>query len=467
MNLINLYHLDIKGTRLQQMPPQMSKLSKLQTLTDFFVGEQNGSSIKELGELKCLEGKLRIWMLQNVVDAQDAIGANLEGMRDLRKLDLRWSNDSDGSFDEHVLHQLKPHVNVYCLVIAGYGGSRFPAWLTDSFLVDLRLSECHCSFLPPLGQLTYLKRLVIKAFDKVEGVGCEFYGDCTSTSIAFKSLESLTFERMPQWCEWIPNVPESEEKAFPRLQVLCICECPKFKKTLPSQLPSLKELTITKCSQFVLSLPRPTTIHKMSLKDSSNDHPDMVKLETLTSGGYSLLVQSCYSLDSLLKEMEQLGYFPTIQEISIHSSSLKCFPVELFPKLKQLDISGCPNLESLCLSEGASTSTSPSKLCECSNMQELSLFDCSNLKSVDFSLPSLVTLKISCCGELESFPALGLPSSPGVCLSSKLESLTIHDCQKLFPRLEELDLERFSLSSYEVRGMSPPTITSFKVRYHH
>ena len=137
MNLTDLHHLDIKGTRLQQMTPQMGKLSKLQTLTDFFVGKQNGSSINEIGELKCLEGKLRTWMLQNVVGAQDALGDNLEGMRDLRKLDLRWSNDSYGSLDERVLHQLKPNMNVRCLVIVGYGGSRFPTWLIDPFLVDL------------------------------------------------------------------------------------------------------------------------------------------------------------------------------------------------------------------------------------------------------------------------------------------------------------------------------------------
>jgi Leucine-rich repeat (LRR) protein len=38
MNLTNLYHLDFKGTRLQQMTPQMGKLSELQTLTGFFSG---------------------------------------------------------------------------------------------------------------------------------------------------------------------------------------------------------------------------------------------------------------------------------------------------------------------------------------------------------------------------------------------------------------------------------------------
>jgi hypothetical protein len=134
MNLTNLYHLDIKGTRLQQMTPQMGKLSKLQTLTGFFAGKQNGSGIEEIGELKCLEGKLCIWMLQNVVDAQDALGANLEGMRDLGKLDLRWSNDSYGSLDKGVLHQLKPNVNVHCLVIVGCWGLEIPCLVNRPIL---------------------------------------------------------------------------------------------------------------------------------------------------------------------------------------------------------------------------------------------------------------------------------------------------------------------------------------------
>ncbi|KAJ6684106.1 hypothetical protein OIU85_007763 [Salix viminalis] len=231
------------------MPPQMSKLSKLQTLTDFSVGTQNGSSIKELGELKCLDGKLRIWMLQNVDDAQDALGANLEGMTDLKKLDLRWSDDAYVSIDEHVIHQLKPHLNVCCFVIVGYWGSRFPTCFINSCLVDVSLSGCHCFTLPPLGQLACLKRLQIKAFDKVERVGCEFNGDCTSTSIPFKSPESLTFERMLQCYEWIPNAAKSDhDRSFPCLQVICVdlslsgCHC--FSLPPLGQLTCLKRLQI-------------------------------------------------------------------------------------------------------------------------------------------------------------------------------------------------------------------------------
>ncbi|KAG6742223.1 hypothetical protein POTOM_055513 [Populus tomentosa] len=416
MNLTNLYHLDIKGTRLQQMTPQMGKLSKLQTLTDFFVGKQNGSSINEIGELKCLEGKLRTWMLQNVVGAQDASGDNLEGMRDLRKLDLRWSNDLYGSLDERVLHQLKPDMN----------------WI-------LRLSERHCSFLPPLAQLAYLKRLLIEAFDKVESVGCEFYGNCTSTSIAFKSLESLTFERMPQWCEWIPNVAESEEKASPRLQVLCISEGPKLKKTLPSHLPSLKELTITKCSQFVLSLPRPTTINKMSLKGSLNDHPHMVKLETLTPGGHSLIVQSCYSLDSLLKEMEQLGYFLTIHEFSIHEevklNVLDWGDDDYEDDEHDLNDSN-EDEESVDANQDESSARSAESNQDDSSAQTNSYKAWQHYDQA-FEMKSFVKLR-----ELLGMKFL---------------------VEKLFARLEELDLDGFSLSSCELRGISSSTITSFTI----
>ncbi|XP_061947727.1 putative disease resistance RPP13-like protein 1 [Populus nigra] len=52
VKLTELCHLDITETGLQQTPPQMGKLTKLETLTDFFVGQQNGCRIDELGELR-------------------------------------------------------------------------------------------------------------------------------------------------------------------------------------------------------------------------------------------------------------------------------------------------------------------------------------------------------------------------------------------------------------------------------
>ncbi|KAG6783366.1 hypothetical protein POTOM_012813 [Populus tomentosa] len=117
--LINLRHLDITGTRLLEMPPQMGKLAKLRTLTSFSLGNhqsgsgnqsgsrnQSGSSIEELGKLQHLCGELCIRNLQNVMDAQDASKADLKG----------------------------------------YGGTRFPVWIGGSSppsnLQELDLHRC-------------------------------------------------------------------------------------------------------------------------------------------------------------------------------------------------------------------------------------------------------------------------------------------------------------------------------------
>nr|XP_034921656.1 putative disease resistance RPP13-like protein 1 [Populus alba] len=144
--LINLRHLDITGTRLLEMPPQMGKLAKLRTLTSFSLGNQSGSSIKELGKLQHLCGELCIRNLQNVVDAQDASKADLKGKADLESLELLWEDETNNSLHERVLDQLQPHVNLKILRLEGYGGTRFPVWIggsnPPSNLRELDLHRC-------------------------------------------------------------------------------------------------------------------------------------------------------------------------------------------------------------------------------------------------------------------------------------------------------------------------------------
>lgn len=257
MKFINLYHLDITETKLLEMPPQMGNLSKLQLLTDFFIGKQNGSSIKELGELKCLREELRIWNLQNVVCVRDALEANLEGKNYIKRLKLVWSGDTDDSLHEHaILEQLRPHADVEDLAIVGYGGTKLPDWVGHSSfsnIVNLTLHGCkYCSSLPPLGQLASLKTLSVKEFNGVEVVGTEFYGSCTATKNPFKSLESLTFDTMLQWREWIPYIDENEVRAFPRLRLLLIYNCPNLIRTLPvRQRPPVLGLQIAGCPKLV------------------------------------------------------------------------------------------------------------------------------------------------------------------------------------------------------------------------
>lgn len=451
------------------MPPQIGKLRRLQLLTDFFVGTHESSNIKELGELKYLEGELRIWNLQNVLDAQDASDANLGGKRNLKALSLVWSVDTGNSpHEQGILERLQPHKDVEKLSIAGYGGEILPKWVGDSNfskLVYLSLDgfKC-CRFLPSLGQLSSLRTLLIKAWSGVEVIGHEFYGRRISTNNPFESLRTLIFEGMQQWHEWIPY---DDSKAFPRLKVLQIKECPKLRRALPCHLPSLIELEIKDCPQLVLSLPRSPTINKMML---SNDSAK-VKLEKLTSG-YSLKLFSFQALHSLPMEMRKLGCVSTtLLNIDIVGVSIKWLPLMFFPCLKQLNIWICSDLESLCVQKEPccnSESTSSSLKCESPHLENLSLHNCPKLKSIHCSFPSLVKLEIYHCDEIESFP--------GVCLSSKLESLKIQGCKKLLAGRKQWNLQRFpSLSRFcfgaceEVKSfpeegvLLPSTLTSLGI----
>ncbi|KAJ6735333.1 hypothetical protein OIU79_002406 [Salix purpurea] len=468
--LTNLYHLDITETGLQDMPPQIGKLRRLQLLTDFFVGTPESSNIKELGELQALKGELRIWNLQNVLDPQDASGANLGGKRNLKTLSLVWRADTGNSpHQQGILEQLQPHKDVEALSIDGYGGEILPKWVGDSYfskLASLSLVEFkYCRFLPPLGQLSSLKTLLIKAWDGVEIIGPEFYGRCISTNNPFKSLQTLIFERMPQWHEWVLY---DDDKAFPRLQVLRIRECPKLSRALPNHLPSLMELEIKGCPQLVLSLPMSPIINKMIL---SNDYAE-VKLVKLSSG-YSLRLFSFQALQYLPKEMGKLGCdSTTLLSIDIVGATIKWLPLMFFPRLKQLTIWACLNLESLCVQEepcSHSESTSSSLICQSPHLEKLSLHNCPKLKSFHCFLPSLVDLKIYHCDGMESFPRVGS--------SSKLESLKIQGCHKLLAGRKQWNLQRFpSLSrfcfgaceeveSFPEEGMLlPSTLTSLGIR---
>ncbi|KAJ6684086.1 hypothetical protein OIU85_007744 [Salix viminalis] len=441
MMLTNLYHLDITETKLQGMPPQIGKLRRLQWLTDFFVGTQGSSNIKELGELQDLKGKLYIWNLQNVLSPQDASGANLGGKRNLKALSLVWSADTGNSLHQQgILERLQPHEDVEALSIDGYGGEILPKWVGDSCfskLASLSLVEFKYCRLPPLGQLSSLKTLLIKAWDGVKVIGPEFYGRCISTNNPFESLGTLTFEKMPQWHEWVLC---DDDKAFPRLQVLQIRECPKLSRALPGHLPSLMELEMKHCPQLVLSLPKSPKIEKMMLSNDSGE----VKLVKLSSG-YSLELSSFQALHSLPKEMGKLGCDPTtLLSIDIGRVTIKWLPVMLFPRLKQLTIWACLNLESLCLQEepcSNSEPTSSSLICRSPHLEKLSLQNCPKLKSLHCFLPSLVYLKIYHCDGIESFPR--------VCSSPKLESLKIKGCNKLLAGPKQWNLQRFpSLSRF-------------------
>ncbi|XP_034921645.1 putative disease resistance RPP13-like protein 1 [Populus alba] len=448
--LINLQNLDILGTKLSKMPSQMDRLTKLQTLSDFFLGRQGGSSIIELGKLQHLQGGVTIWGLQNVVNAQDALEANLKGMKQVKALELRWDGDADDSQHQRdVLDKLQPHTGVTSLYVGGYGGTRFPDWIADisfSNIVVLDLFKCaYCTSLPPLGQLGSLKELCIQEFEGVVVVGHEFYGSCTSLKEPFGSLEILTFASMPQWNEWISD---EDMEAFPLLRELHISGCPSLTKALPNHhLPSLTELNILDCQQLGGPFPWYPIINRFWLNDASRD----LRLEKLPSELYELEIRRLDSIDSLVKELELMGCLSSMFEnIEIdHFDLLKCFPLELFSNLQTLKIKNCPNLNSLSAYEKPYNRSlrfleiqgCPNLVCfpkgglSAPNLTKIRLLDCINLKALPEQMSflfSLVDLKLKGLPELESFPEGGLPLD--------LETLCIQSCNKLIASRAQWDL---------------------------
>ncbi|KAL5548748.1 hypothetical protein UlMin_003979 [Ulmus minor] len=273
--LVNLRHLDIHSSyRLKEMPPQMCKMKSLQTLSDFFIRENDNWRIKELGELPLLGGSLRISGLVHIVEVKDVLEANLKDKKFLSKLILQWASHGHSSTQlslqgvsygdpssqqERVLEALQPHKNLKQLRIEGYRGTIFPDWVGhESFcnMVQVWLINCrNVCRLPPLGQLSSLRRLVIEGLAGVVSIGNEFCGSSsTTTNHPFTSLESLHISGLASWEEWSFSSDRlgQEGGVFPSLKELRISWCPKLLVALPDcHFPSLKRIGIVGCFGMV------------------------------------------------------------------------------------------------------------------------------------------------------------------------------------------------------------------------
>ncbi|KAK9200378.1 hypothetical protein WN944_015575 [Citrus x changshan-huyou] len=258
-NLINLRHLDIEGANsLEGMPYGMEKLKHLQTLSNFIVGKDTGSGLKDLKNLKFLHGELCISGLQNVNDLREAGEAMLCEKQNLQALSLQWGSQFDSSREEvakehTVLDMLQPHTNLKKLAITSYSGENFPMWIGDlsfSKMEVLELQNCqNCTSLPSLSTLGSLKQLSIKGMTRLKSIGSEFYGEDILNT--FKTLETLRFENLPEWECW--DTKENGLLAgFSSLRELSILKCPKFSGKLPELLPSLEILVISKCADLWL-----------------------------------------------------------------------------------------------------------------------------------------------------------------------------------------------------------------------
>ncbi|GMN60976.1 hypothetical protein TIFTF001_030059 [Ficus carica] len=449
-NLVNLRYLDVRSCiNLAEMPPQLGELKSLQMLSTFIVGKDSGTKLGELREFSDLRGELHISKLENVADANDALDqANLMDKKHLEKLTLGWSyhskDDSANTMD--VLEMLLPNSTLKKLEIYEYPGTGFPKWLgSDSVsnIVFLRLSQCrNCSSLPPLGQLPSLKTLDISGLDAIVTVGPEFCGN-GSVPTPFPSLEILNFNSMSSWEQWI-SVQAGNSGTFAKLRELYISDCDKLTGDLPCTLPSLTKLRIN-CKQFASPIPK------------------IPSVRVLEFGGCENQLQ-CKKLDFPFFQPHK-----SLEVLNLHGSfdSLKSFPLDSFPKLKELYIHNSESLESFSVSDGQQqdlTALSTLIMSNCPsfaffpdgglpapNLTFLSVGNCKKLKSLPKKmqglLPSLEFLAIRYCPKIESFPEAGLPLN--------LRNLGIEGCDKLIASRLSWDLQRLpNLTSFTIHGTS-------------
>ncbi|KAB1203858.1 putative disease resistance RPP13-like protein 1 [Morella rubra] len=478
--LSNLRHLDITNTGIKEMPMQLSRLKCLRTLTTFINGRQSGSCIGELRKLTNLRKGLSILELQNI--ECPGIDTGLKDRKYIEELVLEWNAFADIlESQKAVLNSLRPHTNLKSLTISYYGGENFPDWVGhQSFcnITSLHLNRCHRCSLPPLGQLPCLQDLSIIGFDGVVTVGAEFCGGHSASIKPFGALEVLTFERLWNWEEYSFGV-ENEYGAFPRLRELYIRCCPKLTRGSPIHLPSLAKLEIIECPQLVASFLRAPAVSEVHLINCNEavlkelaigtqklkvaEFNFLESLPDTNSSLQHLEIRDCFSLLSfprgdllsMLKSLEitssrkfdlpvHVDNYLALERLLLKDScdSLRSFPLEFFPKLSQIVLWGCRNLESLTVPEQHENDlvTLNIRIEDCPkfvsfpegglrapNLTWFSILKCGSLKSLPDKmhslLPTLGVLRIEDCPNIDSFPGGGLPSS--------LNFISILRCDKL------------------------------------
>ncbi|XP_044470864.1 putative disease resistance RPP13-like protein 1 isoform X2 [Mangifera indica] len=445
-HLINVRHLNVRYVnKIKEMPLGIKKLKCLRTLSNFIVGENTGSCLKDLKDLKFLTGRLCISGLVNVTNSQDIREPILSDKEGIEVLSLEWGYDVDGSRDEtgeeRVLNMLRPHANIKEFTVKGYCGMNFPSWMGDSSfsnMIVLRLEGCvNCTSLPSLGELSSLKDLTIKGMTKIVSIGFGFYGE--SNSKAFQSLETLCFEDLPEWNHWEPLKESEQAGIYPcLLRKLSIVKCPKLTGILPENLPSLEELEIRECPQLLVNSSRHHPTHGYLQKDADKEAmgSNLVGCNSLASvtpeknsefGNW--IKKGCQKVERLsIMGCEKLICL-WVNEISLEKppQGLHCFI-----SLKRLCIEDCPTLVSF------------PELSVFPNLSSLVIRECYMLTSLPEGMKhgntGLKSLWIEECDSLTFIVKGQLPPS--------LESLTVSNCEKLqilFDDTEDISLPSSSM----------------------
>ncbi|KAF6987052.1 hypothetical protein CFC21_004731 [Triticum aestivum] len=323
-----LRHLYTHGCqKLKSMPPELGKLTNLQTLT-WFVAGVPGPDCSDVAELQHLNlgGYLELRQIENVKEAEAKV-ANLGNKKDLRELSLRWTEVGDSK----VLDKFKPHGGLQVLKIYSYGGECM-GMLQN--MVEIHLFHCErlqilfrCSAIFTFPKLKVLMLIHLLDFERWWEID-----ERQEEQTIFPVLEKLFISN----CGKLVALPEAPLlqgpcgqggytlvcSAFPALKVLKMKNLESFQRWAAVEetqgehilFPCLEELSIEKC-------PKLTALPEAPLLQ-----------EPCIEGGYRL-VRSAFPALKVLK-MENLERF---QRWGVVEGTL-------FPQLEKLSVQKCPKM---------------------------------------------------------------------------------------------------------------------------
>nr|UBY06858.1 NBS-LRR disease resistance protein [Dasypyrum villosum] len=417
-HIVSLRHLVTEEGAYSSIA-NIGNLTSLQELPNFVVQNSSGFEITQLQSMKELV-RLGLSQLENVKTQEEAYGAGLREKQHLKELHLSWEvassddqygRDMSSSIDRlsvEVIEGLEPHNNLKHLWISGYNGNLSPSWLANS----ISLQTLHIEGL----SIPSLEELVLIQMPKLERFSCISPRDLNS------NLRVLKIQRCPAM------------KIFPLFE-----SSQKFKIEQKSWLPSLRELVIHGCPNLLVPHPLPPspTISKLSIAD----------VPTLPRIGGS-------SGDTLTIGSRSEGYDnfdPSSDVMTILDCKILAF--HNLRGLRYLRIDGCQNLVSIAFTVlGELISLRSLEICSCRKLFSSSVIpehSCEDITAANCnSLPSLVTLRIKCCGIAGKWLSLMLG------YMQALEELFLEDCPGITQLATE---EEENIQSY---GFSIPLDSS-------
>ncbi|CAI0473164.1 unnamed protein product [Linum tenue] len=425
-NLVFFYLDDCSS--LTYLPAGICNLSFLRELSLFILTEAaaKNSRLAGLGELKSLNnlsGKLTIKGLELVKDKSEAAAANLKEKSQLQHLELWWSDDSNNmvarrcDHERSVLEALQPHPNLKELQLCYYGGTSVPTascWFSS--LMNLVRIELYCcgklQSLPSLDPFVSLEELVLYNLESLAYVQGETVSSLPFSSLSssnkdlqfLPSLKSLKITDCPNLIGWsLANMEESP--LLPWVSTLEIESCPKM-VTIPHFLINFKKVELMDVSSELLSVfgaslispslpPAHPRFHELCLQ-YVNDLPQglMPQLTSLER----LNIWFCSNLTTLSPSI--LRHLPSLKELHILSCEVleledydygdgnkgndenDSVPPRFLPSLRCLVVQSVPKLVTL-----------PNWLQFSSNLQQLDIDWCDNLKCLPSWLKKLTALE--------------------------------------------------------------------------